>query len=366
MDLLPGARMADAALFDDVAQSDACSSSRSAAMTTAHAHRDSDISVSKFNRWVVLERSRAVGDDGRNQLESLRTQRKSAQESHREYGASLAAASRAQIQRDRQECDAMRQSNLMKGLQVRDDVLAYKEEAQRLRSEWVEYGRKLSDNSAEQKRRIRDSVGEGSKRVQDLVAACKLEEEEFERELADRRADILDQNRNEVLRIKEETADTVIDAAKQYALDRRREQAKGTKSAMAAWDQERKKNTAAHLKTAQKNRAEAEATRAHAKQLREAMVKQRQKEAQTARETTRRNKLAKDQALLESGAGIKAVHDNIYRSKYVPQESAEMLATSPTAKVLAQSRASGAASPTASKLNPSTPSSPGKGAVDIS
>ena len=48
----------------------------------------------------------------------------------------------------------------------------------------------------------------------------------------------------------------------------------------------------------------------------------------------KKNKLLKDQQALETGAGIKAVHDNIYRSKYVPQESAELLAQSPNAKHL--------------------------------
>jgi len=325
---------ADGALFEDLADDGQCSSSRSAMMTTAHAHRDSDISVSKFNKWVVSERARSVGDDGRTELETLRTQRKSAQESHREYGASLAAASRAQIQRDRQQCDSLRESNLMKGLSVRDDVISQKEEAQRLKSEWVDYGRKLAEKDAEQRRKIRDVCGEGSKRVQDMVAQAKFEEEEYERELSERRAFMLQSNREEVQRVREETADSVIDASKQFALDRRRQVAQGTKKATAAWDSQRKKNTADHLKTARQNRAEAEATRAHAKKLREAIVLQRQKEANSKREAMKKNKLLKDQQALETGAGIKAVHDNIYRSKYVPQESAELLVQSPNAKHL--------------------------------
>jgi hypothetical protein len=308
-------------------------------MTSIHAHRDSDISVSKFNRWVVAERSRSIGDDGRTELETLRTQRKSAQESHRQYGASLAAASRAQIQRDRQECDALRQSNLMKGLSVRDDVVSMKEEKERLKSEWVEYGRKLAEKDVEQRRKIRDVCGEGSRRVQDMVAQAKFEEEEYERELAERRAELLQQNREEVARVKEETADTVTDAAKQFALDRRRQVAKSTKQATSQWKKEQAKNTADHLKTARQNRAEAEATRAHTKKLREQIVQQRQKEANATREAARKNKLIKDQQLLESGQGIKAVHDSIYRSKYVPQESAEMLAQSPTAKFGGSSQA---------------------------
>lgn len=39
----------------------------------------------------------------------------------------------------------------------------------------------------------------------------------------------------------------------------------------------------------------------------------------------KRNKLNKDQQTLESGANVKALHDGMYRARFVPQESAEYL-----------------------------------------
>ena len=59
-----------------------------------------------------------------------------AQESHRQYGASLGAASRAQMQRDKQQYDAMRRENQLKGSLVREDVTAQKSEAARLLKEF--------------------------------------------------------------------------------------------------------------------------------------------------------------------------------------------------------------------------------------
>ena len=64
---------------------------------------------------------------------------------------------------------------------------------------------------------------------------------------------------------------------------------------------------------------------AYLHELREAIVSQRQRDASVTREAVRRNKLTRDQMMLEQGAGVKAVHDNIYRSKYVPPDSAELL-----------------------------------------
>jgi len=324
MEVLPAKELASFEELDGAS----CSSSRSAHMTAATAHRDSAISVSKFNRFIVGEMARKTGDEGRSAMGTLRKQRQHAAETHRQYGASLGAASRAQMQRDKQQYDALREGNLLKGLQVRDDVSSQKSEAERLRSEWVEYGRRLAEKDADQRRRIREVCGEGSKRVQELVAEAKFEEEEFERELADRRADILRENQKEVQRVRDETADEVIDAAKQFALDRRKLVAEATKQTVSVWRTQRSKNTADHLKSARANRADVEATRAHAKKLRERLVAQRQKEAQSARETMKRNKLAKDQLTLETGAGVKQLHDSMYRAKYVPSDSADYLTTS--------------------------------------
>ena len=318
------AEMAEMANFDELVD-DQCSSTRSAMMPSQTAQRDSFISVSKFNRFIVGELARKNGDEGRVVMESLRKERDHAAETHRQYGASLGAASRAQMQRDKQKYDALREANLLKGMQVREDVVSQKGEAQRLRQEWIDYGRKLAEKDAEQKRRIRDVCGEGSKRVQDRVAQAKFEEEEYEAELKNRRAEILRDNQAEVRRVREETADTVIDASKQFSLDRRRGVAAETKESVLGWKSARDKNTQDHLKSARQNRADAERSRAEAKKLRERLVMQKKQEAATARELMKRNKLVKDQQLLESGAGVKAVHDGIYRSKYVPSDSADYL-----------------------------------------
>ena len=133
-----------------------------------------------------------------------------------------------------------------------------------------------------------------------------------------------------------ETASAVTDAAKQVALDKRRSLAATTKSDKANWE-EHAKNNADHLKAAKANRAAAEASRAKAKMLREKITAQRQKEASATREAQKRNKLAKDQQILEAGQATKQVHDSIYRAKYVPQESAEMLEKSKYGKALTES-----------------------------
>jgi hypothetical protein len=300
-------------------------SSRSVPTGVVSTLRDSSISVSAFNRFIVGEMARKTGDEGRHSMDNLRKQRQHASESHRQYGASLGAASRAQMQRDKQQYDALREANLLKGMTVRDDIASQNSERARLRSEWVEYGRRLADRDAEQRRRIKDVCGEGSKRVQEMVAQAKWEEEEFERELTERRAQILYENQEEVKRIKAETANTVTDASKQYALDRRKNVAAGTKESVKLWGKERGKNTDQHLKSALNNRADIEQTRQNTKKLRQKLLEQRQKEAAAARDLVKKNKQARDDALRAAKQDAQAVHDGIYRAKYVPSDSADYL-----------------------------------------
>jgi len=290
--------------------------------------RNSDISVSRFNKWLVAEHKRDTGDEVRETVDSLRHERDGLRENHRQYGASLGAASRAQMQRDKQSYQALRRHNWEKGSQIREDVESQKQEMERLRAEWVEHGRRLAEKDQDQRRKIREVCGEGSKRVTELVQQCKLEEAEYEAALVEHRAKILADNQAEVQKVRQETANTVIDASKQFALERRRSLAKTTKSAMTSWRRERSANTADHLKSARSNRADAHATREKAKKLREELVAQRQRDALAQRQAQKAKEAAKDERLNEMGGGLKTNHDEMYSAKYVPASSADMFNTS--------------------------------------
>ena len=285
-------------------QSDAGPSQMS---TSSVAIRDSTLSVSRFNRWLLSEIKRQTGDTVRDDMEHLRSQRRAANEHHQQWGASLGAASRAQMARDKQQYELLRRSNWQKGAQVRDDVEAQKSEALRLRAEWMEHGRRLAEKNQEQRGKVREATGDGCKRLTDLVAQCKLEEAEYEAELAHRRGEILRENQEEVKKVRSETADAVIDAAKQFALEQRRNQAKATKTDLSRWGAERSANTAFHLKTARTNRADAKATREHAKRLREKLQQERLQQAQLQRLAQKERITSKKANLEQIGGGLKMV-----------------------------------------------------------
>ena len=291
-------------------------------------NRDSGISVSRFNKWLVSEHKRDTGDLVRDDAQQLRSMRKDARSSHHQYGASLAAASRAQMLRDKQQYEALRRQNWQKGMQVREDLTECRGEKERLKAEWIEHGRRLRVNNTEQRKRIAESVGEGSKRITELVAQCKLEEEAFEAALAERRREVLEANRQEVQKVRAETDRGVIDAAKLYAHAQRKEAATGTKKTIELWKRERGANTAYHLKAARQNRADAQATRAKAKQLREELVQKRKKEAVLQRSKLKSSREENERLREKLVGGTKTNHDEMYHAKFVPAGSADVFSKS--------------------------------------
>ena len=290
--------------------------------------RDSVITAAKYNRWLVGEQNRKAGDMVTQEVTHLRTARVDFQNRHRQYGASLKEASREQLRRDKQLHEMCREQNLQKGQQVKAEVLAQKAQEEKQKQEWMAHGRALAARDQMQKKKIRDVVGENSKRVAEMTAKAKQEELDYERELAGVRQKQLADNKAEVEKVRAETADEVIDAAKEFAFEQRKSLAFSTKAAEAAWKDERTAHTKAHLAKARQNKADAEASRAKAKQLREEIVTSRQQVAGAARKQQQSNMEQKQKITMFAAGGVKDTHDTVYKKKYVPAEAAKQMQTS--------------------------------------
>uniref|UniRef100_A0A7S2NLE1 Uncharacterized protein n=1 Tax=Haptolina brevifila TaxID=156173 RepID=A0A7S2NLE1_9EUKA len=294
-------------------------------ISTGNSIRESPITASKYNRWLVGEQNRGAGSVVRREVDHLRNARVEFQKRHQDYGASLKEAGREQGRRDKEKVEMNREENLAKGQQVKADVLAQKAQEEKQKQEWIAHGRSLAMRDQMQKKKIRDVVGENSKRVAEMTAKAKQEELDYERELAGVRAKLLQDNKSEVEKVRAETADEVIDAAKEFAFEQRKSLAFTTKAAEAAWKDERNMHTKSHLEKAKANKADAIASRQKAKQLRDEIATTRREVANAARKQQQSNKEQKDKIIMFSTGGIKDTHDQIYRKKYVPQDAAAKL-----------------------------------------
>jgi hypothetical protein len=295
--------------------------------------RDSPITAAKYNRWLVGEQNREVGGAVRGEIESLRRDRQNAAGKHREYGKSL--VSRERENHDKISYDQMQRDNLAKGLRVKAEVMAQKAQEAKQKQEWIAHGKNLAMKDQLQRQKIRQVVGENSKRVAEMTAIAKQEELDYERNLREVRDKLKNDNIAEVKKVRSETADEVIDAAKEFSFEQRKSLAFATKAAESAWKDERAAHTKAHLAKARANRAEAVASRQKAKELREEIITSRQVVANAARKQMLSNKEAKEKTITFAAGGVKDTHDTIYKKKFVPKAAAEALAKSKYAKDIA-------------------------------
>ena len=290
--------------------------------------RDSPITASRYNRWLVGEQNRGAGSVVRHEIQELRNDRLTAAEKHREYGMSLKVQSREQLARDKQQADLTREEKLQKGLRVKAEVMAQKAQEEKQKQEWIAHGKNLAMKDQLQRQKIKQVCGENSKRVAEMTAIAKQEELDYERNLREVRDKLKADNIAEVQKVRAETADEVIDAAKEFAFEQRKSLAFATKAAEQAWRDERSAHTKAHLAKARANKADAVASRQKAKELRDEIVTSRQVVANAARKQQQSNKEAKDKTIMFAAGGIKETHDTIYKKKYVPKAAAEALVQS--------------------------------------
>jgi hypothetical protein len=313
---------------DDMAEADEIAELNQMIQASGGSMRDSAISASKYNRWLVGEQNRASGSIVAKEVDNLRKSRLEFQSRHAAYGTSLKEQGREQLRRDKQLKEMTREQNLQKGMLIKAEVTAQKAQEDKQKQEWIAHGRSLAMRDQLQKKKIRDVVGENSKRVAEMTAKAKQEELDYERELAGVRQKLLQDNKAEVEKVRAETADEVIDAAKEFAFEQRKSLAFSTKAAEAAWKDERQAHTKAHLAKAKANKADAEASRSKSKSLRDEIAQTRREVAGAARKQQQSNMEQKQKIIMFAAGGVKDTHDQVYRKKFVPAEAAKQLASS--------------------------------------
>lgn len=230
--------------------------------------------------------------------------------------------------RDKAKCEQARREKLQNGLRVKAEAQAFKEQAHGDRAEWVAKGRELALRDRQQKARVREVLGLKSQRVAELTAVAKQEELDYERNLRYVRDRLHAAKCAGAGAVRAATADEVIDGAKRFAFEQRKQAATSTRTAQQTWREERRAEERNHLAKARANKAAAEASRKRAKELRERLEISRRAEATTAREKQRRDKMEKERAIVYAAGGIRDTHDALYRERYVSEDEATAMTTS--------------------------------------
>jgi len=282
----------------------------------------SDITAAKYQRWVVQEENHALADDTRDEENEWRRQRDAQRQKHREKGHSYMLDSREQLKKDKIVAEQVRQQNQALGVQMKTELTSLREAGAAEKVAWSEHGRSLAQAGAEQRERIRNIRGEGSKTLAEKTALIKREEAEYEAQLARTRSQLLQDNRAEVAIVKMQTSDEVTNQSKLYSYSLRKNMADDTRKAETEWKTEKEKKSAKFLASAHANKDEAKSTRAKAKQIREEVVQDRQRQAKAMREQMASFSAYAQKANSEGAASSKSVHDAIYAKKFVAPDDA--------------------------------------------
>ena len=122
--------------------------------------------------------------------------------------------------------------------------------------------------------------------------------------------------------------------AKEWSFRQKGDQAAATKADEEAWRALHANHRRDFLAKAHKNKAEAAASRARARALRDGLESQRRLAAAEQRKIHNANRLAMEAFMSKSGTGTKSVHDAVYKKKFVSASLARRFSASPFADVV--------------------------------
>ena len=190
---------------------------------TSSLSRPSDLTRARFQAWSVLEENRQVGDMLRTEADERRQQRTAAKLAFREKGNANARAAKAQREaaalRVRQHWD----ENAHRGHECKEAVSVAVDELHHIQEEWVRHGTENRMRyGVEQKEKVHNNLAE--RHATNLASATDLKAQEAARhaaQVAARKAS-LEQKRERVRQIREQTHPDVNAKAKEFFYSQRK------------------------------------------------------------------------------------------------------------------------------------------------
>mmetsp|Transcript_65852 Transcript_65852/g.130539 ORF Transcript_65852/g.130539 Transcript_65852/m.130539 type:complete len:307 (-) Transcript_65852:164-1084(-) len=239
---------------------------------TGNSKRESATTASKYNRWLTGEQNRQAAAVQRAESEALREARAAEKERVLQYVAARKQEAAETKAKQKALKEQILQANLSTGTAIKKKAAALKATKEHQDLQHMEKGRAAADRDEEQRRKIRDAKGDAFKQVAEQTARAKQKEIDSEFELARARAKIHAEKQAKVSEVRRQTGEAVLDASKEFVYMQRKALAASQNAAAAAAKDERKANEETHLEKAKANKAAAHASRAAAREKREAII----------------------------------------------------------------------------------------------
>lgn len=237
----------------------------------------------EYNRWIVRQENARSAEMTREEAKAGEDIIKERQRKHTAQGLSRQQAAMVQMKRASESLEAHRQQNLSHGRKVYEEVASWRVSAKSSADEWAARGKRMVAHVKET-----NATGEAVRQLADSkkaqAQATRKEDQEKEAE-KDRLRKLREKDvATLAAKVRSETSDEAIDAAKRHFYEQRLASAQEAKAQSAVMSKERADKNSAFQKAQTARRVKAKSVRSNAGKAREALLTMRTQEAAALRE----------------------------------------------------------------------------------
>lgn len=282
------------------------------------------MTLGEYNRWLITESNWTNAEEIREQHIEGEQFRKAREDRHRERGQLRQQDTVEQMKEAKTKVDAHRRMNLEAGSAVKRDVIAWNVATHQEKAQWQNFGKSvkaalIASDSTEN----RDALVKQKKKAGETV---KKEINQLRAELEKQKTAFKTSKLEQAKKVRDETADGVIDAAKKFFFLQRKTAAKETTGLVQSWSTERDKAKKAFEEVQHQRSVRVKGMREAGRKAREALAAAKAEAASSLREQKQGFAEQRQQQLHDHSVNLKdAANSSISQRFVAPDESRRML-----------------------------------------
>lgn len=282
------------------------------------------MTLGEYNRWLITEENWNNAEQIREQHIEGEQFRKAREDRHRERGQLRQQDTVEQMKEAKTKVDAHRRMNLEAGSAVKRDVIAWNMTKHQEKVQWENFGKSVKAALiAADVTENRDALVKSKKEKGEAV---KKEISQLRSELDKQKTAMKTGKLEQAKKVRDETADAVIDAAKKFFFLQRKTTAKATTSMVQGWSTERDKAKKAFDEYQHQRSNRVKTMREAGRKAREDLIQARAEAAASVREQKLALADQRQQQLHDNSLMLKEAVNNCISERFVaPDNSRRML-----------------------------------------
>jgi len=282
------------------------------------------MTLGEYNRWLITESNWTNAEEIREQHIEGEQFRKAREDRHRERGQLRQQDTVEQMKEAKTKVDAHRRMNLEAGSAVKRDVIAWNVAKHQEKAQWQNFGKSVKAALvASDSTQNRDALAKQKKEAGESV---KKEINQLRAELEKQKTALKTNKVEQAKKVRDETADGVIDSAKKFFFLQRKTAAKETTSIVQSWSTERDKAKKAFDEEQHQRSVRVKGMREAGRKAREALAAAKAEVAMSMREQKQGLAEQRQQQMHDHSVTLKELANASIATRFVAtDESRRML-----------------------------------------